>query len=298
MTARSALRGLPVLGPAGARLLAAARSAAWSVGRRAMPFQLAAVDLEQALPTHVPNSGVPGELLPAMMLRSAEEVPGLLNAVAEAVGLPLPRAATSTSFARDLSADPVTTERLATLLARHGSDKSTRHDYHLVYGAVLEPDRVRAVLEIGLGTADEAIPSSMGASGRPGASVRALSDLLPHAMVFGADIDDRILFQSDRITTFAVDATDDASLAALFDRLPADLDLIIDDGLHAPHANLRVLLRGLRHLRLGGWIMIEDIGEEKRAIWELVARLLPRDRYEPWLVTTRACLLFAVRRLG
>jgi hypothetical protein len=45
-------------------------------------------------------------------------------------------------------------DHLGKLFVQHGSDKSTSHDYHLVYGSVLSPKRDGAfnILEIGLGT--------------------------------------------------------------------------------------------------------------------------------------------------
>ena len=51
-------------------------------------------------------------------------------------------------------------------------------------------------------------------------------------------IDRRILFHEDRISTFWVDQTDPNSLDALAAQLgDIKFDLIIDDGLHLPHAN-------------------------------------------------------------
>jgi hypothetical protein len=137
----------------------------------------------------------------------------------------------------------------------------------------------------------------MGATGVPGASLRAFREYLPGATIFGGDVDKRILFQDDRIRTYFVDQTDLASLASLGKNLPEAIDLIIDDGLHAPNANLAVLVFGLEKLNHNGWLVIEDIPERAIPFWEVVAALLP-DRYASHLFRAEGALVFAVQRRG
>ena len=83
------------------------------------------------------------------------------------------------------------TTDLGNLFEQHGSDKSTYHDYHLLYAPLLTPHRSETLrlLEIGLATNNLAIVSNMGKGAGPGGSVRAFRDFLPHAQIFGADID-------------------------------------------------------------------------------------------------------------
>src|SRR5262249_46148723 len=115
---------------------------------------------------------------------------------------------------------------LKVLLNKYGSDKSTVHDYHKAYGCILEHrNRIGGILEIGLGTNDASIVSTMGRDGRPGASLKAFRDFLPHAAIFGADIDEKILFNDDRIRTFFVDQTSEESYRQLDKYIPSDLDL-------------------------------------------------------------------------
>jgi hypothetical protein len=138
------------------------------------------------------------------------------------------------------------TRELADLFRERGSDKSTYHNYHLVYGHLLAGKRDHAlhIVEIGLGTNNIDVPSNMGLFGKPGASLRAFRDWAPHASVFGADVDRRILFMEDRIETFWVDQTDPTSLQDLAMRLSdKKFDLIIDDGLHVPAANFNTIAR-------------------------------------------------------
>jgi len=78
----------------------------------------------------------------------------------------------------------------------------------------------------------------------------------------------------DRIDTCYVDQTDPASFAALSDLTGGDVDLIIDDGLHAPNANLAVLVYALDHLAVGGWVVIEDIAAEAVPLWQVVGALM------------------------
>ena len=103
---------------------------------------------------------------------------------------------------------------LGELFARHGSDKSTVSDYHLIYAALLSGKRWKP-REIGLGTYHLDTPSNMGRKGVPGASLRGFRDWAPQAIVRGADVDRRILFSEERITTHFVDQNDPESLPIL-----------------------------------------------------------------------------------
>lgn len=166
---------------------------------------------------------------------------------------------------------------LADLLQRHGSDKATRHSYHIAYAGLLAGKRNAPlrILEIGIGTNDPDAPSTMGAQGRPGASLRAWRDWGPRFEVHCADIDRRILFSEDRIATHWIDQTDTASFAALAERLgPASFDLIIDDGLHRPDANLNTLAFALKMLKPGGVFVVEDIEKMLAPFWLGMADVL------------------------
>jgi len=186
---------------------------------------------------------------------------------------------------------------LGSLFDRYGSDKARDHNYHLFYAGAFE-DRctVRSVLEIGLGTNNPHLVSTMGQFGRPGSSLRAFREFFPSARIFGADVDRSILFVDDRIDTCPVDQIDPASFGALTDMTGGDLDLIIDDGLHAPNANLAVLIYALDHLAVGGWVVIEDIAIEAVPIWQVVATLMP-STYACQLLQARGGVIFAARRV-
>ena len=52
------------------------------------------------------------------------------------------------------------------------------------------------------------------------------------------------------------------------------LDLIIDDGLHAPNANLATLNYALRKLSRNGFVVIEDILPCHMPVWNVINTLL------------------------
>lgn len=161
----------------------------------------------------------------------------------------------------------------AVLCDHYGSDKGTRsagphpyghppHTYADFYATLFEHCRysVRKVFECGLGTTDPTIPSNMGVTGRPGASLRAWRDYFPNAVIYGADIDVSTLFTEDRISTFQLDQTCPQSIAALWQN-PAlsDFDLIVDDGLHTFEAGVTFFENSYSRVRPGGLYIIEDV---------------------------------------
>lgn len=125
------------------------------------------------------------------------------------------------------------------------------------------------IFELGLGTNNPELPSTMGVSGRPGASLRGWRELFPHSCVFGADIDRAILFQSDRIKTFYCDQLSQVAIRDLWSQpdLLSGMDIIIEDGLHTFEANVSFLEGSIEHLRPGGIYVVEDIQTEMVSRW-------------------------------
>ena len=187
---------------------------------------------------------------------------------------------------------------LAELFAEHGSDKSTTHDHYATYAGLLSGRRHEQLLllEIGVGTNNPMVWSSMGPGGTPGASLRAFRDWAPEAKVFGADIDSEILFTEERIATYHVDQTSPDSLASLAETLRGkQFDLIIDDGLHSPWANLNTLSFALPLLSPRGAFVVEDVDEAYLSAWEVAATLL-KSEYNCRLVRGKAKWIFLVQR--
>lgn len=156
-----------------------------------------------------------------------------------------------------------------------GSDKATRHDYNLAYAALLGPRRGESLqlFEVGIGSINPATPSHMahqGASGHPGASLRAWRDWAPGWSITGVDIDAEVLFSEPGIRTMLADHRDFNSLSAAMGT--EGYDVIVDDGLHRLDANLNALVCGLAVVKPGGCIMIEDIERSVFPFWNALAR--------------------------
>lgn len=188
---------------------------------------------------------------------------------------------------------------LGSILQKHGSDKSTSHNYHIVYSFLLDKLGVNEplrLLEIGLGTNNPRLVSTMGIYGKPGASLYAFREYLPNAMIYGGDIDVNILFESNRISTGFVDQLNITS----FDKLSTQFkqhtyDVIIDDGLHSIGANFNTLLFALSHLADNGWIVIEDIHIVDN--WRAIDYILKTtQKYETYIVKAAASYMFLVHK--
>jgi SAM-dependent methyltransferase len=169
-------------------------------------------------------------------------------------------------------------DKLFNLFEHHGSDKARKHGYHLVYGDILENLKGTeiTILEVGIGSTNTGIISNMGRRGHPGASLRGFRDYSENTTVTGVDIDYDVLFTDTRIETFFLDQTSAQSWLKLNENLDGGkFDLIIDDGLHSPSANLNSIIFGLGLLKPGGAIIIEDIPDRALPVWTLVHKILP-----------------------
>jgi hypothetical protein len=162
---------------------------------------------------------------------------------------------------------------LNTLCEKYGTDKGeSKPDGHPypwpshTYADFIERhfahcrEYVRNVFECGLGTNNPDLPSTMGPNGKPGASLKMWREYFPNANIYGADIDQTILFQDERIRTFFVDQTKPDSIADLWKTLTVSgFDLMIDDGLHSYEAGICLLENSFDRLKKNGMYIIEDI---------------------------------------
>ena len=154
---------------------------------------------------------------------------------------------------------------LTNLMNKYGSDKggkNNHHNYSLFYSEIFGTKRklIKNFLEVGLGTNNTSIPSNMGESGKPLASLMAWRDYFPNANIFGADIDKDILKNDDRIKTCFVDQTDPSTISEMFKNFGVDkYDIIIEDGLHEYNANITFFENSISYLSNDGIFIIEDI---------------------------------------
>jgi hypothetical protein len=162
--------------------------------------------------------------------------------------------------------------KMCQVMTRHGSDKGRRaHNYTTVYSALLRGkfNQPYRIFELGLGTNNPELISTMGIAGTPGASLRGWREIFSNAIIYGADIDREVLFEADRITTYYCDQLDPAAIGELWAQpeLQNGMDIIIEDGLHTFEANLSFLEASIQHVRPGGFYVVEDILTSCRGAW-------------------------------
>ena len=94
----------------------------------------------QKLPTfYVSSAGMP-EALATLTLQTAEQSFPFLAQLSQYFGHAPLHASPIESFAHDASAHAAS-EQLAKLFNQYGSDKATVHNYHLLYGAILNTQK-------------------------------------------------------------------------------------------------------------------------------------------------------------
>jgi len=153
---------------------------------------------------------------------------------------------------------------LCYIMNKYGSDKGFGlHDYTQLYHRWFNGIRkyILNVFELGLGTNNPNLPSSMGIYGKPGASLRGWREYFPISNIYGADIDKDILFTEDRIQTLYVDQLDESKIKSMWENNLDDLmfDVIIDDGLHTLEGNICFLKNSIHKLARNGMYVIEDV---------------------------------------
>ena len=169
----------------------------------------------------------------------------------------------------NLTFDETIATPLCSIMGHNKSDKghsdiqSSWHNYTTVYYSLFKDmqDKPLRLFELGLGTNNPAIPSNMGVGGRPGASLYGWSEFFPCSMIYGADIDRDILFQTDRIRTFFCDQTNPTIIQELWNQpeLHDLFDIIIEDGLHTFEANVCFFEHSIHKVKPNGYYIIEDI---------------------------------------
>ena len=157
---------------------------------------------------------------------------------------------------------------LTPLFNKYGSDKgnlNNKHNYSNVYESLFYKLRNKKLnlMEIGLGSVDQNIDfhmKFMGKDYKPLASLYAWRDYFDNAIIYGADIDKKILKNHERIKTYFVDQTDPKTIELLFKNIGiSDFDVILDDGLHEYNANICLFENSIKFLSNSGIYIIEDV---------------------------------------
>jgi hypothetical protein len=151
---------------------------------------------------------------------------------------------------------------LCDIMNKWGSDKGSGHHnyttfYHFIFKDI--KDEIKNVFELGLGTNDMSIPSNMSGLGTPCGSLRGWREYFNNANIYGADIDEKILINEERIKTFKCDQTNTNSIEQLWKNFDFQFDVIIEDGLHTFNANKIFFENSINILKDGGIFIIEDI---------------------------------------
>lgn len=154
-------------------------------------------------------------------------------------------------------------EELKNLFIKYGSDKFI-NPYYKYYSNVLSSKSDINILEIGMGTKNPNIASTMffykeeqGFDSTPGASLRAFRDFVKGSKVYGADIDEEILFEEENIKTAKVDQLVKSEIDELFKDVSFDFAVI--DGLHHITADVNSIISLISRMNKGSKLIIEDI---------------------------------------
>jgi hypothetical protein len=145
---------------------------------------------------------------------------------------------------------------LTALADNWGTDKGTRgHRYTGVYELFFQPIRQEAtkVLEIGV---------------LKGASLRMWRDYFPRAVIHGIDIEDTSALNSDTIKTYIADQANRKQLQAFIDAAGSNFDIIVDDGGHSMEQQQVSFGYLFRHVKPGGYYVIEDVNTSIFAIYQ------------------------------
>ncbi len=162
---------------------------------------------------------------------------------------------------------------LCNIMLAYGSDKGvSTHNYAAFYQGLWETSRtvVKTVFELGIGTNNPNLISSMGIAGKPGASLRGWQDFFPNAKIYSADIDRDILFSEDRIKCFYCDQTSPQAIKALWankELSTKKFDILIDDGLHTFDAGKVFMTNSIEKLSPKGFYVVEDVVRNTLDSW-------------------------------
>ncbi len=161
------------------------------------------------------------------------------------------------------------------LFAEFGSDKDTRHSYGEIYFNLLKNEVNPKILEIGVGSVNDFPYAGLPAGG----GLQAFRKKFPDSEIIGLDIDPESieLIKELGFQGYILDQTSDESLAKIKKALHSGrkFDLIVDDGFHDPHANIRTLKSFFELLSDNGTYVIEDIHETLIDLWKTISVHLP-----------------------
>ena len=148
---------------------------------------------------------------------------------------------------------PERTIEMKALFDLHGSDKGTKHDYHLIYEPFFEKVRYEPIniLEVGI---------------LNGHSMLAWLEYFPNAQIYGIDIFTRVAsadipaLKRKRTHWALCDSTSMVSQSTIKRKWPdVKFDIILDDGLHTLKGQAKTFMNLIPLLKEDGTYFIEDV---------------------------------------
>lgn len=150
---------------------------------------------------------------------------------------------------------------LCEIAYKYSTDKCPQlfHTYTPFYYELLKDKRnsFKKILEIGVGCSD--VMPRRYKNYITGASLYMWRDFFPNAQIYGADILPETMFEADRIKTYICDQTKKEDLINLITQIGADIDLVVDDGLHERHTQIDTCRTLMSLLKKDVIYIIEDI---------------------------------------
>lgn len=189
-------------------------------------------------------------------------------------------------------------KNLSEIFEKYGSDKGDNY-YHEFYGLLFQDvGAVTRVVEIGIGTNSPNVLSNMGKLHTGvGGSLRSWREFFPKAQIHGFDIDENCLFTENRISTSQLNQLDQNEVKIAMSQFPDEsIDLFVDDGLHAVDANLTPIPFVLPKLKKGGWLVVEDIGEQAIPAWEVLSALPNEELALSRVIRTKKGYIFVMQK--
>ena len=101
-----------------------------------------------------------------------------------------------------------------------------------------------------------------------GGSLEMWQAYFPKARIFAVDILDASRFNNARVTTLVADQANRDQLQKAIDASGSDIDVLIDDGGHTMEQQQVSLGFLFRHVRPGGYYVIEDVHTSLPALWK------------------------------
>lgn len=157
---------------------------------------------------------------------------------------------------------PAEKTELCELAFKYRTDKceAIKHPYTHFYYDLLSPHRrsIRNVLEIGVGLKKPRTHSD----NKTGASLYMWQDFLPHANIYGADIDPLTMFKDGHIKTFLCDQSKKDDLVNLIKQTGSNIDFVIDDASHNPSLQVLTCQTLMPLLKKDVVYVIEDVANQ------------------------------------